>query len=373
MPVADVFLELQDVRPKALDRGGLGSLLPNLANYIYGSTPNSVGTHNPQHDKVVDYGASFLFPPVQDGIKLPKRQEVQLGYQETSASGWSAGVTFKYRMLRDIIEDSVFVDAAGGDLKDRTGTSDGNEPAVLWNPGSTLKYRSPDGTYYDFTGVNTLYPKAYNKYRAAEFSLERKGDRYYFSANYVLSRLEGNYQGLVSSSNGQADANITASFDYWPYVGTGILPLDHTHTLKMYGTYRVDLADHALVVGANFLAQTGSPISHFDDGTATFGSSVNDFGSYGNDTPVNLKLGQFGRRPTTTKLDLHAEMEFKPAQKLKVTPYIDILNAYNARPATQTAEQLTDSGGSPQPAGYSDSATGWQSARSFRFGVKVHF
>lgn len=354
-------------RYNSVDVGGTG-------NYVYSTANmNSPGTYTAgAPDAVVNYGAAFQNPPVQDNIKLPRRQEFQLGYQKTFQNGWTAGATVKYRKLENVIEDSVFYNAAGGELVDRNGISDPNEPAVLWNPGSTLQYTN-GGVHYDFTGIDTLYPKAFNKYRALELTLEKKSDRYFFSANYTLSRLEGNYQGLVSSSNGQPDANITASFDFWPYVGTGILPLDHTHTLKLYGSYRFDVANHGLIVGANFFAQTGNPISHFDDGTATFGSSAYDFGGYGNDTPVDLKLGQFGRRPTTTKLDLHAEMEFKFSAKMGLTPFIDVFNVYNSRPVTATVEQLTDSGGSPQPAGYADSATAWQIGRSFRFGAKLRF
>jgi hypothetical protein len=352
------------------------------------ANPNSPGTYNPAHvDAFVDYGAAFNYPPVQDGIKLPRRQEVQLGYQQTYDSGWSAGMTFNYRKLENLLEDSVFVDANGNLLPDKNGLADnatlGGEPAVIWNPGSTLKYHgfhdygtpgNPDirPYYYDFTGVSTLYPKAFNKYRALEVTLEKKTSRYYFSANYVLSRFEGNYQGLVSSSNGQPDANITASFDYWPYVGTGLLPLDHTHTFKMFGSYLFDLGAQKLILGANFFLQTGNPISHFDQGNSTFGDGAgHDFGQYGNDTPVNLQLGQFGRRPTVTRLDLHAEMDFVLVKGVKLAPYLDVLNACNARMAIATNEQVTDLGGSTQPVGYLDSPNAWQTARSFRMGAKL--
>ncbi len=349
--------------------------------YVYSSATNQVGSYNASTpDLVVNYGASFLHPPVQDGIKLPRRKEILLGYQQTFDNGWSAGLNLKYRKLENVIEDSVFVDADGNTLVDKNGHGDdytlGGQPAIIWNPGSTLKYKGigADGNplQYDFTGVNTLYPKAYNEYKAAEFSLEKKADRYYFSLNYTLSRSYGNYQGLVSSSNGQPDANITASFDFWPYVGTGLLPLDRTHQLKMYGSYKLHGLGHPLTLGASVLLQRVPPTGHLDDGTATYGDNSKDFGSYGNDIPVDLKLGQFGRRPTSTKLDLHAEMEFT-AGNMKVSPYIDVFNAYNSRPITNTAEQLTDSGGNPQPAGYADSATAWQAGRSFRFGAKLRF
>ncbi len=351
--------------------------------YLYSSSLNQVGTYNAATpDKVVNYGASFLNPPIQDGIKLPRRNEFQIGYQETLSNGWSLGATYKYRKLENVIEDSVFVDAGGNTLIDRNGNGDdytlGGQPAIIWNPGSTLKYTGvgADGKplKYDFTGIDTLYPKAFNRYRALELTAEKKSEKYFISINYVLSRLEGNYQGLVSSSNGQPDANITASFDYWPYAGTGLLPLDHTHTLKAYGSYRFLIGGNALIVGANFLAQTGTPISHFDNGNATFGDGDgHDFGGYGNDTPVGLTLGQFGRRPTATKLDMHFEMEFNLSGKMKLAPYIDAINIYNSRPITATQENITDAGGSPNPTGFLDSASAWQTGRSVRFGAKLRF
>ncbi len=347
----------------------------HTGQYVYGPNGGNVGTFVAGFfDALVEYDKAFQFPPIQDGVKPPKREEIQLGYQRSWGNGWSGGLTFKYRMLKDPLEDSNFVDAAGNPLADRNGHVDNTGFAVLWNIGSNLKYFNPhDGVTYDYTGVDLIFPKGYNKYRALEFTLEKKSDRAYFSASYVLSRMEGNYQGLISSSNGQPDANITASFDLWPYVGTGLLPLDHTHTVKLYGTYKFNLGKMPCSAGANFVLQTGSPISHFDDGTATFGDGNSDFGGYGNSTPVNFQLGQFGRRPTATRLDLHLETEISFSAKVKLSPYVDVLNAYNDRSSTYSLEQITDSGASVNPTGYLDSPVTWQSGRSVRIGARLRF
>ena len=57
--------------------------------------------------------------------------------------------------------------------------------------------------------------------------------------SYVLSRLEGNYEGLFSNDNGQLDPNITSKYDIPSLLcnGYGLLPNDRTHVLKLYGGY----------------------------------------------------------------------------------------------------------------------------------------
>ena len=57
--------------------------------------------------------------------------------------------------------------------------------------------------------------------------------------SYVLSRLDGNYEGLFSNDNGQLDPNITSKYDIPSLLvnAYGLLPNDRTHVLKVYGGY----------------------------------------------------------------------------------------------------------------------------------------
>lgn len=331
---------------------------PLAANRVgtYGGTPT-----------VVDYGASFQFPPVAEGTKLPQRDEFQLSFQQTLGD-WTPGIAYRYRKLTNPIEDSVITDAAGNSLN-----ADGK--SILWNPhpghvAFTQTGNSPDaGTRY--TTEASLYPEAYNKYTAVDLTLQYKKNDTLLSFNYTWSKLEGNYEGLVSSSNGQPDANITASWDYYPYVGSGPLPLDRTHQVKIYGQHRHKFGKDALTIGFNFVWQSGTPNSWFDDGS-TSSPVLPDVGSYGNSTPKNGRIGDQGRTPSSSSLDLNVNYDTSIGS-LRIAPLFQVTNVLNSRQPATVVQNYTDGGGVPLPPGQFGSTLTWNSGRSMRFGIKLHF
>lgn len=334
------------------------------------------------YQATVDYATPFSYDPIAKGTKLPKRTEVTLGVDHTFDSGWTVGMHGKYRELTDIIEDSVITDAAGAYYDsgfaysfDALGNPNGwAGQAILWNPhpgavtwtARTPPPGSPAGLSQNpgaTITANSLFPKAGNQYHSFDVTASKRTDRDYINFSYTWSRLYGNYEGLVSSSNGQADSNITASYDYYPYVGTGLLPLDHTNVVKVQYSHRFTIGMGDLNVGTSFQYTSGSPISHFD--------ATNDIGGYGNATPVGGLLGQFGNLPDTTDTDLHVDYSMKVGKKLVVMPSVDITNLFNVRYQTSITEQLTDRTGAANP--YALQASGFQIGRAFRFGVKVQF
>ena len=276
-------------------RAGNMSYTPATGAYTFGATPNSI----------TDYATPFSFDPIAEGVKLPERNEYLLGVDHTYESGWTVGVHGKYRELKNPLEDMVFTDNYGNPYDEGPAISKtssgapryGAGAAVIGNPGAFQQWRpnpasmtlillgrGPSGTnflgnpatqnnwginylnYYNpatglFTVPNTGYPKAGNKYSSVDFTLDKKTDRDVVSFSYTWSRLEGNYEGVVSSSNGQADGNITASFDYFPYAGYGLLPNDRTHVVKAYASHKFDFFTGSLNVGFNWVYQTGTPNS----------------------------------------------------------------------------------------------------------------
>lgn len=337
------------------------------SHFVYDPTAsNRVGTYSGT-PTVVNYGASFQFPPVAEGLKLPQRDEIQVGYQQTFGA-WTPGIDFRYRKLTHPIEDSVITDAAGNNI-----SADGI--AILWNPrpGSvawTQGPASPDaGTRY--APANSLFPEAFNKYTAADLTLSYKTDVTFLNFSYTWSRLEGNYEGLVSSSNGQPDANITASWDYYPYVGTGLLPLDRTHQVKVFGQRRFAFGKSVLTLGFNFLWQSGTPNSWFDDGS-TSTPPLPDIGSYGNAIPKNGKIGDQGRTPSDSSLDLSGNYDMAVG-RFHIAPLVQITNVLNSRKTATVVNTYTDGGGVPLPAGQFGSAVTWNPGRTCRFGLKVRF
>ncbi|MBP1772926.1 MAG: TonB-dependent receptor [Holophagaceae bacterium] len=382
---------------------------------------------------ITDFATPFSYDPIAEGTKLPHRDEYTVGYDHTFSSGWTAGIHAKYRELKNPLEDMVFTDPAGSPYDEGpaivfSGTGaplGGNGAAVIGNPGGFQQWRPNPLSmtlyllgqgattnnyginilnYYNpatglFTVPDTGYTKAGNKYSSVDFTLDKKTDRDTFSFSYTWSRLEGNYEGVVSSSNGQADGNITASFDYYPFVGYGLLPNDRTHVVKLFASHRFDLAGGDLNIGVNWTYQSGTPVSLFDDGSTSNGEapgydSANqaqtgapwdpvpnsngngthpflDIGGYGNAVPANGQLGQYGRTPATNNVDLHMDYVYRLGKNYKLIPSIDMFNVFNTRYATGVFEQATDGNGNADVR-YGKEVN-WQQARRYRFGVKFQF
>ena len=349
---------------------------------------------------ITDFAGNFAAPPLADGTKLPRRTEYTLGVDQTLANGVLVGLHAKYRKLERVMEDSVITDATGNAL----GDVDGSGYAILWNPhpGTVSWTGGPAATTpgAHYVADQSLYPVAYNEYKSVDFTLEKKTSKYSLNFSWTWSRLYGNYEGLGQSSNGQADANITSSFDYWPYVGTGLLPLDRTHVVKLFGSYNFDIKGDTLMLGFNALVRSGTPNNLFDDGSTTHGQLPGwdsahtykgnvyanldaaghgigsplypslDIGGYGDAIPANFQYGQFGRTPTTFNLDLKLEYTHKFG-KVAIKPSIDAFNVFNSRKAMTRQDLATDQNGGSDPRyGYERS---WQEGRRYRFGVKVQF
>jgi hypothetical protein len=414
-------------------------------------------------NQLVDYATPFSFDPIGEGAKLPQRTEYVLGIDHTLPSGWTVGVHGKYRELKNALEDMVFTDNMGNPYDEGPAIAfdgSGNPlygagAAVISNPGGFQQWRpNPKSMtlwllnngytvnnyginildYYNpstglFTVNNTGFPKAGNKFSSVDFTLDKKTDRDVLSFSYTWSRLEGNYEGVVSSSNGQADGNITASFDYYPYVGWGLLPNDRTHVVKLFASHRFDFFGGDLNVGVNWTYQSGTPNSLWDDGSTTngyapgydtahlyydaaghpvvansdaaFNTDANwtytnpttgvvthqvgtgdfngaggshkflDIGFYGDAVAAHGTQGDAGRTPALNNVDLHLDWAYKIGKRYRLIPSVDVFNLFNARYATNQYQQATDQGANPDVR--YGAASAWQVGRRYRFGVKFQF
>jgi hypothetical protein len=327
---------------------------------------------------------------VAHGIKLPKRTEVTLGYEQALGAGYVFSVNGIYRDLKDPIEDSTIIDAAGN-AYNYADYANGIQQAILWNPGSSVSWTarpgSTDAAGNDISGQtvtvnNSLFPEAKNRYIALTAGIKRQIERTYWSASYTWSHLYGNYEGVIApdlGGGGQPDGNITASWDYWPYVGTGNLNQDRRHSFKAYGSHRFDLGSLAWTLGAAWTWQSGLPVSLFDDGSSTVGlppgalGSPNplDPGQYDNSTPDHLLLGNHGHTPSTSQVDFHTDLEWKVGRG-KLVPSLDVFNLFNARTATSVWQYATHSYTDLPDARYGQPQE-WLPGRRLQVGVKYQF
>ena len=393
---------------------------------IYTAMPPGGGL-GPSANQVFNYGATNSMPPIENGIKLPRRVEYTLGYDRQLSRSVTVGIHGTYRKLTDILEDSVLTDAAGMAIDGSTGPS--SPHAILWNPGpGPVSYSTNafgDLNPHAVQLASTPFPVPYNLYRSLDAVIDWHAERAALHASYTWSRLYGNYEGLVSSSNGQAAPNITSFLDYYTYYGTGLLPLDRTHLLKAYGSRRIPFRQGNLNLGFNLLVQSGTPISMIDDGSTTHGKPPGydttyntnhpgstgpgtvaatpadfnnpaywsgqpvgstpqnggtyytgpgyaslDIGGYGSANYANDQQGNYGRTPTTGKLDLHADFDWRLEGWLHVIPALDVFNALNSRQAISVSSQ-GNLFGLPNPA-YGQ-ATAYQPGRNFRLSLRARF
>ena len=320
---------------------------------------------NPGSSNQGSFSANPTPPIAEQHLKLPRRTEIQLGFDQQVSATTTLGVHGHYRKLTNPIEESVITLANGRSIDP---TLQVGQP-ILWNPGSSASWVSPISGQLVSTG-NSLFPQAYNVYTALDFTYARQTADNLLAGSYTWSRSAGSYAGEGLESNN--------AYAYYPYVGHGFTPLDHTQQFKAYGFQRVHLATGALSFGFNFLVQSGAPYSKTDNGRSTYGLNPNgslkgDPGSFGNATYVNGLMGQSGRTPTTSSLDLNVHYERQLTAKLKFEPMLEVFNICNDRPATQVIQQATDATGAPLPAGQYASPTQYQPGRSVRFGAKLVF
>ncbi len=336
----------------------------------------------------VDYGGFFDSPPVANDIKLPKREEITLGFEHAVAKGLIFSFNGTYRKLTNPIEDSTIVDSTGAGYMNLPNGALG----LVWNPGRSVSWIAKNGTTdqngNDISGqkvtVNdTFFPEAYNKYLAFTVGMKQQKERTFWSANYTWSHNYGNYEGVIAPNyggGGQPDGNITASWDFWPYLGTGNTGQDRRHTFKFFGSQKFAIAGQDVTIGAKWTWQSGLPISLIDDGSSSQGQAPGSLGAgnaydpgyYGNSTFDHGLMGNHGRTPNVSVVDMHADTEIRIG-KTRLVPSVDVFNFFNNRTVTSVYQYATK-----QSTGAEDSLRygkpqEWLQGRRFQVGLKLQF
>jgi len=207
-------------------------------------------------------------------------------------------------------------------------------------------------------GIATNYPAAYpatkdfpmpkpkRQYDAVELGLSRRFSKnWFFSANYTISRLYGNYSGLadsdeiltptggVSASTTQQSGGSIArvgsnSHSAWDTDSIlfdshgnldvlGRLPTDRPHVVKLYGAYTLPFGTQ---LGAFFYGGSGTPIS-----TVVIDGQLE---------PLLVEgRGDMGRTPVLTRTDFLVSHEVKVGANNKLRFELNLLNVFNQKTA----------------------------------------
>jgi carboxypeptidase family protein/TonB-dependent receptor-like protein len=250
-------------------------------------------------------------------------------------------VHYIHNDLRDTIEDVGFLNA------------EGSEGYLISNPGAgSTTIQFPTGA----TPVGQTTPRPKRQYDALELGLSRRfADNYFFSANYTLSRLYGNYAGLASSDEivtptsgvltanqqqagtvARRGGNVNRAWDLdellWDSHGNldvlGRLATDRPHVVKLYGAYDFPFGTQ---VGAFFYGASGTPIS-------TYVTSTN-----GADLFVEGR-GDMGRTPVLTRTDLLVSHLLPLAGTKRLRVELNVINLFNQRTARHIFNILNKGG-----------------------------
>ncbi len=213
---------------------------------------------------------------VVSGVKLPYEDELSGGYSFEVTPNSSFEVRGIYRTQGRVLEDVQVntieqtqnfyngvaygypYDPFGG-VKNVNGGKSTTFPATPFG----AYFLANPGTRQVPPGGLASFPKPERVYKALELIYTRRlADRWSLFANYRLSSLEGNYEGLFRNDNGQSDPNITSLYDFpnSPLMSgqflKGPLPADARHVVHVYPSYQFA---NTLRVGANFSYTSGVP------------------------------------------------------------------------------------------------------------------
>jgi hypothetical protein len=231
-------------------------------------------------------------------------------------------------------------------------TPDGSEGYVIGNPGralSALQY--PTGA----TPAGFATPRPKRQYDALELGYNKRfSDNWFFSANYTLSRLYGNYAGLASSdeittpttggssataqqqagSIARPGGNTNRAWDLdellWDSNGNvgllGRLATDRPHVLKLYGAYQFPIGTQ---VGAFFYGGSGTPVYTYITST----NSADLFVEGRNGFYENGQVTRDKRTPALYRTDLLLSHQISLAGQKQLRFELNVLNVFNQQTA----------------------------------------
>lgn len=281
---------------------------------------------------------SFGSDVVDPEMKPMAQSSYNLGFEYQVARNTVVGVNFVRTDLLRTIEDIGTI-------------INGSETYIYGNPGQGLAKTAIT------TGATPPFelPEAKRNYTAVEFTANRRfSQNWFLGGSYVVSRLYGNYPGLVNTDEFTAPGRVSTVaqqlsgqrtrpgtnasrawdldemlFDSHGNLGVdGRLPTDRPHVLKAYGNY---LFDFGTSVGVNFYAASGTPVS----------KSVQSAFRY----PILVEgRGSLGRTPALTQTNLLVSHEFRLDGERRVRLEFNALNVFNQQQVRHVFDTLNRMG-----------------------------
>jgi hypothetical protein len=231
---------------------------------------------------------------VAPGIKGQSLDEWLLGYERELRGDVVVGVNARWRRLDRIIEDLT---AGNGDY-------------LFGNPGE-----GEASTFAFFDGSSAPTPRATRNNYSLEATARKRFSRgWQLLASYVLSRLEGNYDGSYQRSVGSGSPNFNPAFDFADFQvnADGPLTSESVHQAKLDGSYELK---NGLNLGLSTHWYSGWPEN-------AYGLSFN----YSSWQYYLVPRGSVGRNPSDFEIDLHASYPIRLGKRVRLRLQVDVFN-----------------------------------------------
>lgn len=256
---------------------------------------------------------------VAPDLKAFRQSEITVGFERELKRSYVLSVRYTRKNVDQAIEDHAILGLGESE----------NYP--IGNPGEGFDLELDKATGY----VKSAKPQ--RLYNAVEIVMNKRlSSNYFFNLNYTYSRLYGNYSGLASSDevnaqgNGRNSPSVNRFFDYavngFTATGepdNGFLATDRRHAFKAYGGYSFNKwmgESHATDLSFFYTALQGTPMTTFVDVVA---SSI-----------VLSKRGDLGRSPVLTQTDLSLTHRFKVKERFSFAFDFNVFNAFNQNTVT---------------------------------------
>jgi hypothetical protein len=247
-------------------------------------------------------------------------------------------------------------------------------------------------------GLGASFESPIHNYNAIEVTADKRlSDQWSIQGSYRWSRLTGTYEGFYRDDNGQSDPGITSLYDFptndasysaigvpqFGYkgdirfqgaLGSGPLPLDRPHQVKLYGSYLLNMG---LTVAGGLNMSSGKPLTAL---------AANPVYQNAGEIPLTPRGGGFvtsngfqTRTPFTTTLDGHASYPISFGGVRRLTLVADVFNIFNTQSVLDYDNFVESTFGATNPdfgtAGASGVVAGQQflAPRQLRIGARFEF
>lgn len=280
---------------------------PHIVNYSPTSTTPDAGAESDLGSPSTILGG--FTEPADPNLRNQFIHEFILGGEHEVAPSVVVGLKGVYRYYGEVVEDFL---------------CQGDGTYCIGNPGKGLM----ENLYTLDYSQTFPSPQATRTYKALQLDVTKSfSNNWYAQASYILSKLEGNFDGLYSPfTNVGADPNISAAFDYYDFftdgknlnkiTNDGPLSNDRRHQIKASGYY---VFPFGLSVGATAFFRTGTPVTRYGYSDA-----------YGRYEFFLTQRGAEGRTPSDYDLDLHLGYPLAVGP-VKLNFILDVFNLLNTQ------------------------------------------